>query len=430
MSANTRAAAARVIAATEEGMSLRESLPAQLANIPAEDRALLQQLCYGSLRSFHRLSPMLNKHLRKPLKSKDADIYGLLICGLYQLLEMRTPDHAALSTTVEACRKLNKQWATGLVNGVLRNCLRQRDELHTGLSDAEAASHPDWLYRDIVTAWPQQAQSIFSANNSQPPMYLRCNQRQTSREDYLTELAAADIAASASELSASSILLEQAVDVARLPGFELGRVSVQDEAAQLAAILLAPQPGDRILDACSAPGGKTCHLLELEPDIAELVACDIDSARLERVEENLERLQLLATVCAADACSPPADWAAQSFDRILVDAPCSGTGVIRRHPDIKLLRREIDIAAMAQQQLAILQSLWPLLKPGGTLLYVTCSILPVENSLLVSHFIAQQDDAIAIDLNPSWGEACDVGRQLLPRPEGPDGLYFAPVQKL
>ncbi len=430
MSATTRAAAARIIAAAVDGISLRESLPAQLANTPAEDRALLQQLCYGSLRSYHRLTPMLHKHLRKPLKSKDADIQALLVCGLYQLLEMRTPDHAALSTTVEACRKLNKQWATGLVNGVLRNCLRQREELETGLSEAQLLSHPDWLYRDILSAWPQQTQSIVSANNRQPPMYLRCNQRQTSREDYLAELAAADIAARATELSSSSVLLEQAVDVTRLPGFEQGRVSVQDESAQLAAILLAPKPGERILDACSAPGGKTCHLLELEPDLAELVACDIDASRLERVEENLERLQLQASVCSADVSSPPAEWTAQSFDRILVDAPCSGSGVIRRHPDIKLLRRDTDIAAMAEQQLEILEGLWPLLKPGGTLLYVTCSILPMENSNLVSRFVKEHEDAIAVELNSAWGEDCPVGRQLLPDPEGPDGLYYAPIQKL
>lgn len=426
----TRAAAARAIAAVlEDGVSLRQSLPHQLDNVPAADRALLQQLCYGSLRSFHRLDAILSQHLRKPMKSKDSDIVALMLCGLYQLLEMRTPDHAAIATSVEACRKLKKPWATGLVNGVLRNCARQRESLLNGLDPAAAASHPEWLFQQISEAWPAQAEAIFNANNLQPPMYLRCNQRQVSRQDYLQQLAAADMAATPGPLSENSVLLERPVDVTALPGFDEGAVSVQDEAAQLAAHLLGAQPGERILDACSAPGGKTCHILELEPEIEELVACDIDGERLQRVEENLERLELQASICVADASSPPTEWAPQSFDRILVDAPCSGTGVIRRHPDIKLLRRASDIENMATLQLLILQQLWPLLKSGGRLLYVTCSILPAENSAVIKKFLEDNTDASAADANPGWGESCNPGQQLLPAENGPDGLYFVMLEK-
>lgn len=426
----TRAAAARVLAATiGAGQSLGESLPGELARIPAQQRPLLQQLCYGSLRSYQRLQGILQARLSKPLRGKDADLDGLLLCGLYQLLEMRIPDHVAISSSVEACRKLGKPWATGLVNGVLRGCARNREVLAEGLSEAQQHSHPEWLYRELLKAWPDQATDIFSANNEQPPMYLRVNLQRNSREDYLQELQRQGIEASPTAWSPAGLLLKSPLDVTRLPGFAQGCASVQDEAAQLAAIVLAPQAGQRVLDACSAPGGKTCHILELQPGLTELVAWDIDAARLRLVRENLQRLQLQASLELADACAPPGENPAASFDQILLDAPCSGSGVIRRHPDIKLLRRASDIRGYSVVQLQMLQALWPLLKPGGALLYVTCSILPAENDSVVSRFLQHTSSAEVIPIKADWGVAGSCGRQILPMPAGPDGLYFSLLNK-
>ncbi len=430
MSAATRAAAARVLTQTvAEGVSLRASLPRELTQLAAEEHGLLRQLCYGTLRSYHRLQAIISARLRKPLKDRDADIQALLLSGLYQILEMRTPNHAAIATTVEACRKLKKPWATGLVNGVLRNCIRERDSLYEGLSDAEVSSHPEWLYQMIQAAWPDQADELIAASNSQPPMYLRVNQLQSSREDYLLKLQERAIEAQAGRLSPVSIRLSKAVDVGALPDFFKGYASVQDESAQLAALLLDAQPGERVLDACCAPGGKACHILELQPEIAELVAWDIDGQRLVQVQENLERLRLSAKLDRVDALQPTAGPDTVLYDRILVDAPCSGSGVIRRHPDIKVLRRATDISPMADTQRAILGSLWSLLKPGGLLLYVTCSILPAENDAVIEQFLDQTQSANSESITEAWGEACKFGRQILPGLEDLDGLYFCRLRK-
>ncbi|MCZ6829436.1 MAG: 16S rRNA (cytosine(967)-C(5))-methyltransferase RsmB [Gammaproteobacteria bacterium] len=430
MSAQCRAVAARVLAATlAEGQSLSQNLPPALDQVKPKDRALLQQLCYGTLRSYHRMQGVMQQLLEKPLKSKDADIQSLLLCGAYQLLEMRTPDHAALSSSVDACRLLKKNWATGLVNGVLRRCARERDKLLQALGDAQAASHPDWLYQLIRQHWPQQCEQIFLANNQPPPMTLRINQRRVETRSYIAELAEQGIEAAPGGMVDGAVRLSRPVDVEQLPGFAQGRVSVQDEAAQLAAGLLAPEPGDRVLDACSAPGGKSCHLLELQPAISQLVAMDRESTRLQRVAENMKRLGLEANLLQGDACAPATVLDDALFDRILVDAPCSGTGVIRRHPDIKLLRRASDIASLAATQLELLQALWPLLKPGGILLYVTCSILPEENAEVLRAFLEQSADAVCETLEETWGLDCSPGRQVLPNQDGADGLYFARLLK-
>jgi 16S rRNA (cytosine967-C5)-methyltransferase len=429
MTDGARTGAARAIAATLGGASLSVSLPQQLATVAPRERALLQQLCYGSLRSYHRLQGILEQLLKKPLKSKDADIHALLLCGLYQLLELRTPDHAALAATVESCRELSKDWATGLVNGVLRRCTRERVTLLEALTPAQQASMPQWLYEQLRKAWPEQLADIVTASNSHPPMCLRVNQRLLTTLAYQQQLTAAGINSAACELVSTGLRLEQAADVTALPGFDQGQASVQDEAAQLAAILLDPAPGDRVLDACSAPGGKACHLLEQQPALAELVAADNNPLRLQRVAENLERLQLEATLLPEDAAQPSAALADESFQRILVDAPCSGSGVVRRHPDIKLLRRPTDIKPMAELQLKILKALWPKLAPGGTLLYVTCSILPAENQRVVARFLEEQSDARCQPLPADWGIDCQPGRQLLPQAAGADGLYYARLHK-
>ena len=430
MALDPRAGAAQVIGDVLAGRSLNQALPPRLAQVAERERGLLQQLCYGSLRQAPRLEALLAQLLNKPLKDKDRDLQGLLLCGLYQLESTRIPDHAAVSSTVAAVAVLKKNWAKGMTNAVLRRFLRERESLAERLPVAAAASHPEWLYQLMQLQWPACASDILAANNLQPPMTLRINTGRVSRAAYLEKLAEQGIDASPGLLSEQAVYLAKPCDVADLPGFTEGEVSVQDEAAQLAAQLLQAAPGERILDACAAPGGKACHVLELQPQLAELVAMDADELRLQKVSENLQRLNLPATVLTGDARKPPAILAAASFDRILVDAPCSATGVIRRHPDVKLLRRPGDIGAMADVQLQILTGLWPLLKPGGALLYATCSVLAEENHELIERFLGQCPDAGALPLEQAWGEEAGVGRQLLPSPQGPDGLFYALLQKI
>ncbi|MFT4613016.1 MAG: 16S rRNA (cytosine967-C5)-methyltransferase [Bacteroidia bacterium] len=428
-SPDVRANAAKVIGAVLDGQSLNQALPPALAAVAERDRALLQQLCYGTLRVVPRLVALMYQLLDKPLKDKDRDVQGLLLCGLYQLEYTRIPDHAAVAATVDASKALKKPWARGLVNAVLRRFQREGEQLAGQLSEPAQACHPKWLYKEINRQWPQAAADILAANNLQPPMTLRANTQQTTRGDYLDQLASASIAAKAGTLCPQAVCLDEPMDVAALPGFDAGIASVQDEGAQLAAILLDTQPGERVLDACAAPGGKACHILELQPELAELIATDIDGARLAKVAENLERLELCAQLIQSDGAAPSSQLAAGTFDRILVDAPCSASGVIRRHPDVKVLRRREDIAQFAQQQLEILAGLWPLLKAGGTLLYVTCSILEQENSEVMEQFLQTQEDATLIALPTCFGEETRCGRQLLPSPTGPDGLFFARLQK-
>ena len=429
MALDARAAAAQVIGDVIFGTSLNQALPRRLQQVAGRDRALLQQLCYGTLRQQPRLQPVLDQLLSKPLRDKDRDVLGLLLCGLYQLEGMRTPDHAAVAATVGATRALKKPWAKGVTNAVLRRFLRERELLLANLDEAAAASHPGWLFEALQRQWPREAAAILAANNQQPPMTLRVNLRRSDRENYLQKLQTAGVDAAPGLLSPTAIYLAQPCDVSELPGFEQGEVSVQDEAAQLAAPLLQAGAGQRVLDACAAPGGKSCHLLELEPGLLELVAMDVDESRLGRVGENLQRLDLQARLLVADAAHPAGALAADLFDRILVDAPCSATGVIRRHPDIKLLRRPGDILSLAATQRQILEGLWPLLSPGGQLLYVTCSVLEEENSRVVESFIDSTDDATITDLDVAWGQQAGCGRQLLPAAGGPDGLFFALLQK-
>jgi 16S rRNA (cytosine967-C5)-methyltransferase len=429
MALDTRAAAAQAIGDVLAGKSLNQALPPRLAKVAPRDRGLLQQLCYGTLRLAPRLQGLLGQLLDKPLRDKDRDVQGLLLCGLYQLENTRIPDHAAVAATVAATRGLKKNWAKNMTNAVLRRFLREREPLIQALDEAAAASHPAWLYQQILLQWPTAATGIIEANNLQPPMTLRVNTRRLSRQEYLDKLAASGIQATAGALGAQAVCLGQPRDVEELPGFTEGEVSVQDEAAQLAAMLLQAAPGERVLDACAAPGGKACHILELQPQLAELVAMDIDANRLQKVAENLQRLHLEATLLTADAGRMAAQLEAGSFDRILVDAPCSATGVIRRHPDVKLLRRQDDITTLADQQLQILRGLWPLLKVGGSLLYVTCSVLDEENSQLVQRFLNSCPDAESVPVTQSWGEPTAAGRQLLPSAQGSDGLYYAMLTK-
>ena len=335
-----------------------------------------------------------------------------------------------MNETVKAVKKLGKGWAEKLVNGVLRRFLREREALLSAADQQETALYafPAWLLARVQRAWPADWQSIVQASNTHAAMTLRVNQRQYTAAAYQAQLTAQGVAADTVECVASALNLHKAVGVELLPGFAQGAVSVQDAAAQLAALLLDCQPGMRVLDACAAPGGKTGHLLEHTAEL-QLTALDSSASRLLRVTENLQRLQLNAHTVAADAGDVASWWDGQAFERILLDAPCSATGVIRRHPDIKVLRRDSDIAALQQEQARLLRALWQTLKPGGYLLYATCSILPEENSQQIAAFVAEYPDAQVLPLGDSWGHAMAFGRQILPGDAGMDGFYYALLRK-
>ncbi len=355
--------------------SLSFALASVLEKYPSHRQTnLIKELCYGVLRWYFRLDALLKQLLPKPLKAKDHDIQMLLLIGLYQILYLRISDHAAVSETVEAARELKKVWATKLINGVLRNFLRQRETLINKIESISTAhyAHPQWFINATQESWPNDWQNILLANNEHPPLCLRVNALKINRTDYLKKLADANIEATPSHYTSQGIILKTPMPVENIPGFLQGEVSVQDNAAQLAADLLELAPEQRILDACAAPGGKTAHILEIQPALKELIAIDQDPQRLQKIKENLDRLNLSATLIADDASQPNRWWDNHLFDRILLDAPCSATGVIRRHPDIKILRQMSDISALAQQQLDLLTALWPLLKPKGILLYLFC----------------------------------------------------------
>jgi 16S rRNA (cytosine967-C5)-methyltransferase len=429
--AAVRAEAARVILQVEKGRSLRDLLPQAQGLVEARDRGLLQELCYGTLRWYLRLQAVTQQLIERPLKQRDREIELLILVGLYQQLYMRLPQHAAVAATVEGARQLGRPWAVGLVNGVLRRFQREGEQLLTIVDREPTArfAHPEWLLEGIQQAWPQQWQSILEAANSRPPMILRVNLGRIGRQEYQKRLEAAMIAAQPLPDIPSALVLEQPVEVGALPGFSDGLVSVQDGGAQLAAGLLELQPGQCVLDVCSAPGGKSCHILELEPE-SRLTAVDVDLDRLALVKDNLQRLGLNAKVLLGDATDPNGEWAqAGSYDRILLDIPCSATGVIRRHPDIKLLRRPEDLERLVSIQRALLSTVWPLLKPGGILLYATCSLLPEENEQQVEWFLWQQKDARERPLEVEWGHRRTVGRQTLPGEATMDGFYYASVEK-
>lgn len=426
---NIRAVAARtLVPVLHKKIALDASFEDKQAQIDAKDIGFYKELCYGVCRHFFSLQAVLNQLLSKPLKTKDSDIEALLLVGLYQLWHMRVPDHAALNESVNAAKTLRKIWAKKLVNGVLRNFLRDQEALVAAIGDARY-EHPTWLIKQVRAAWPDDYENILAINNSQAPFTLRVNSRQNSRQNYSDRLSQNEIAHTLCEFSNAGITLNSAMDVTLLPEFNTGACSVQDEAAQLSAELLDLQPQQRVLDACCAPGGKTCHIAEQQSELAALVALDVDAKRIERVQENLTRLHLQAELKIADAAELDKWWDGEYFDRILLDAPCSATGVIRRHPDIKLLRRESDIKALAELQLKILQQLWQTLAPNGVLVYATCSILPAENENLVKTFVEQQDDAIHLAIDASWGKPRPFGRQLFPRQNGHDGFYYARIRK-
>lgn len=430
---NPRLAAARALAAVLGGKaSLGSSLPPLLDRVEPRDRGLAQDLAFGTARWQPRLQLLADKLLQKPFKAADRDVEALLLVGLYQLLHTRIPAHAAIGETVACVDKLKKSSLKGLLNAVLRNAQREHAAIFAELERDPVlhTAHPRWLQKRLKADWPEHWQAICAANNQHPPLILRVNRRHVGRDAYLAELHQAGIEALACTYSQDGIRLLAPCDVKSLPGFAEGRVSVQDEAAQLAAGLLDLAPGQRVLDACAAPGGKTCHLLEAQPQLGEVIALDLEPQRLARVQENLERLQLEATLIAADGRDVAAWWDGKPFQRILLDAPCSATGVIRRHPDIKLTRQADDIAALAQLQGELLDALWPTLEVGGVLLYATCSVLPQENSDNIAAFLARTPGARELDIAGAFGLKQAHGRQLLPQADGHDGFYYAKLIKI
>jgi 16S rRNA (cytosine967-C5)-methyltransferase len=385
-SAEIRAQAAQYVAQVVSGRSL-DALP-DIEGTPQE-RGLLRALIYDSVRWYIRLDALLGKLLTRPQQRLEPEVRALAIVGLCQLLYTEIPQHAAVAETVNAARVLGRPRAAGLLNALLRRCQRESDALLAAIDEELwlRTAHPRWLVDAIRTEFPKSYLAVLDANNARPPFWIRVNRLRVSGAAYRERLANEGLDVAASMFDDETLLLKRAVEVNALPGFNEGLVSVQDAAAQLAARFVAPRPGERILDACAAPGGKTCHLLELEPELAELVAIDVSAVRLERVQQNLSRLGLSARLIAGDAEQPSAWWDGKLFDRILLDVPCSSTGVIRRHPDIKLLRRKQDIPTLATRQARLLRNLWPLLAPGGRLVYASCSALRAENAAVVDAFL-------------------------------------------
>ena len=434
--ARALAEAARAVAAVVRGRSADEALASSEGTAT---RAAVRAIALGTIRWYLRLRPAVETLLTWP-RTLARDIHALLVTTAYQIEYSRDAPALVVNLAVDATRILGQPRATGLVNAVLRRFVREREAL---LASADAdpaarAAHPDWLVQLLAADWPEQCPRILQANNAHPPMVLRLNVRRRAVDDYLGDLAAAGLAGrvvgwtatTATQTGTVAVVLERPASVAVLPGFEEGWVSVQDAGAQLAPALLQVLPGMRVLDACAAPGTKACHLLESVPGL-DLTALDIDAGRLGRVEENLQRLGLTARLVAGDARDPASFWDGKPYDRILVDAPCSGTGVIRRHPDIKLLRRAEDIAGFTRAQLEILKGVFPTLAPGGRLVYATCSVLPAENEAVVGRFLKEEPRVrlapmpCGEDLAPG-GVAGDAGTQLLcGGAAGTDGFYYA-----
>ena len=433
--ARLRAEAAKALdAVVTQGRSLDAALAEVDQTVNVADRPLVKMLCYGTLRHHFRLRADLKKLLDRPLKARDSVIESLLVIGLFQLTDTRIPDHAAVSMTVEAARLLRRPKYAGLINAVLRNFLRKGIANQTPADEESRFNHPAWLIEKIREDWPDHWQQIIEANNDRAPMWLRVNPHRTTTKDYVDRLEPAEDGHGVLPGFVHAIRLAKPQPVTELPGFEDGDVSVQDAAAQIAAPWLLMHGGLRLLDACAAPGGKTCHLVELASPDSTLTAVELDPERLVGIQENLDRLKLTATVLAADASKPKEWWDGKPFDRILLDAPCSASGVIRRHPDIKLNRRESDIEALAGLQMALLEALWPLLAPSGRLLYVTCSVLAAENDAIIGDFLARHGDAQEDRVLPNYNirdlmveKTC--GFQVLPGSEELDGFYYACLER-
>jgi 16S rRNA (cytosine967-C5)-methyltransferase len=430
--ATALAGAARVIARVAfEGRSFEDAIVHEDA---VRDRSAVRAIALGSLRWYLRLAPAVESLMKRP-GGVPREVRALLVAAAHQVEYSRNVPQASVHAAVDAARVLGQERSTGMVNAILRRFVAERSGLLEGFDRKVGVrtAHPEWLVRQLQKTWPAAFDSILAANNAHPPMALRVDVSRTPVSDYLAELASAGLTARALPWAPGAVVLDEPVSVARLPGFQEGRVSVQDAGAQIAARLLDVRPGMRVLDACAAPGGKTGHLLEQTPDLAELVAVDVDAERIGLVRENLTRLKRTATLVTADVRDPGAIPGRHAFDRILVDAPCSSTGVIRRHPDIKLLRRETDIPTLAANQLRILRACYGMLRPGGRLVYSTCSLLAAENETVMAEFLASEPTAGVVEpgagIFPEDAVRRNVGMQLVPGAQaGTDGFYYACVE--
>lgn len=398
--------------------------------LSGRDQALVKEMALGVIRWYWTLEEILRRLLKTRVRNKDRDIFFLLMIGVYQLKFMRIPAHAAVDATVQACESAGKPWAKSLVNGVLRNYARRSMELDRQLTgDAALYAHPEWMLARVQAAWPRVWKQILDADNAHPPMCLRVNLGRIKRTDYLEQLRKAGIGAVIDPHAATGLIVEKPVAVESLPGFSKGWASVQDTAAQLVVPALKLRPGHRVLDACAAPGSKTAHMLESQPALAEVIAVDIDRERVKRLRQTLDRLQLTAQCKTADVTQVDAWWDGKPFDRVLIDAPCSGSGVIRRHPDIKHNRQPADVEALCAVQVRLLESLWPLVAPGGRLMYVTCSLFPEENQNQIYTFLDHHEEAVVESLPIEAGIDCTVGRQTLPGVHDMDGFFFSMLKR-
>lgn len=426
---SARAVAAQIILQVlDEGKSLSALLPE--AQVESKDLPLVQEITFGVCRVLPRLEQIIKLLVSKPLKGKTRLVHCLLLVGLYQLLYMRVPEFAAVDEVVNATKTLKLDSFRGLTNGVLRRFLREREQILAKIDKHWQTLHPEWLVNQLKTSYPHW-RDIVEANNQRPPMWIRVNSQYSSTENYgelLGDLVKNSAKETACTAPSCAILLEKPVSVSQLPHFEQGWATVQDAHAQWSASLLEPKNDERILDACAAPGGKTTHILELAPK-ANVIALDIEQSRLKRVSENLQRLGQQATVICGNA-SQPETWLEEGlmFDRILLDAPCSATGVIRRHPDIKWLRQERDINELVALQEKILHALWQRLKPNGVLLYATCSILPQENDEQIRRFIENTPNARLAEMD--FGFEKTTTKQFFPSENGGDGFFYAKLVKV
>jgi len=413
------------------GESLTAVLADETRDLPAREAAWSRALAYATVRWYIRLEAMVEGMLERPLKPRDAVIRVLLCQGLAEIFHFGTPDHAAVRETAELARTVQRPGSVGLVNALLRRALREREQLTEVMDRSPVSRHacPSWLIAGIRDAFPDQWEAVLQASTEPAPMTLRVNLARISREDLRDRLMQQGFAAEPHPLVPSALTLAEPMDVQGLPGFGEGLVSVQDAAAQWAAPLLDPRAGERVLDACAAPGGKTGHLLECVGGELDLLALDVDGGRLGLVRDNLRRLGYPARMQIGDLAKPENWWDGQSFDAILLDVPCSATGVIRRHPDIKLLRRPGDVADLAVRQGELLTAAWGLLRPGGRLLYATCSLLRAENEAVVAAWLAGNPDARILELDFPGGIDRDVGRAIALGTSGMDGFFYALLER-
>lgn len=431
---SARALALSLIVQVVQGQSLA-TLKAHTAVLAPRDQALCLELVQGVLRWRWQLEASLRVRLQKPLRAKDVDVQILLWLGLYEIEHLNTAAYAVVNEYVALTHHLRKRWASALVNAVLRACLRAQADAHvSAFADASAQyAFPPWLLAEIQQDWPQHWRAILDASNQRPPFWLRVNARHATAQAYADTLDTSQVHTQTHPAVPQALKLRPAWAVSALPGFAQGHVSVQDAGAQLAAYMLDTRAGQRVLDVCAAPGGKCAHLLEVQAQL-QLTALDVDAARMQRVRQNLQRGNLTATTVVADARDLASWWRGEKFDRILLDAPCSGSGVIRRHPDIKSLRRETDIATLVTLQAEIMDAVWRTLAVGGEMLYITCSLLRAENDLQLENFLHTHADAALLPVPQDIGIACAYGRQVLPGDADAsgldsDGFYFARLRK-